>query len=97
MTALWLVAAALLAATPAEATLAEAQAAFDQAQPLKAAGRFADAAPHVERALELAASVLDPADETLASVHLELANLYLYDARYDRAEPHYVAALRIGC
>lgn len=91
-TLLMLLVATLVATSPLE----EAQAAANEAEAAKVTGHYGVAADHMERALRLIEEAADPTIEVdMAALHLEIANLNLYAARYDRAEPHFAAALKI--
>ncbi len=60
-----------------------------------AAGQYAQAEPHLKRALEIHENHLGPGHPDTAGAYNNLAELYLEVGRFDEAEPRYKKALAI--
>ncbi len=92
---LWCAACATVVKAPTEARLVEAQKAFDEGLELKKAGKYAEAVPLLERALELRESVLSGMHPQVAQCLSLLGDTHSDLADYARAEPLLTRALEI--
>src|SRR5687768_2003859 len=92
---LWCAACATVAPASREARLERAQESFDEGQQLQERGQYAEAVPHVERAMELREAVLGEAHPEVASCINLLGFLHRLMGEYARAEPLLQRALAI--
>ncbi|HYH96809.1 CHAT domain-containing tetratricopeptide repeat protein, partial [Hyalangium sp.] len=92
---LWCTACATVEKTLADSRLAEAQKSFDEGQKLINAGKYAEAAPLVEHALETREAVLAGMHPKIADCLSLLGEVHVKLADFARAEPLLVRALKI--
>ncbi len=89
------VACATVEHAPTDSRLVEAQKLFEEGQKLMDAGKYAEALPRVERALELREPLLGRTHLGVASCLNLLGELHLLQGSYARAEPLFQHALAI--
>jgi CHAT domain-containing protein/Tfp pilus assembly protein PilF len=80
---------------PTDARLVEAQTAYDEGEKLRKEGKYAEAIPKAEHALELREAVLGGAAPEVATSLHRLGYLYRLHGEYARAEPLLQRALAI--
>src|SRR3954471_24278222 len=88
-------ACATVGKAPADARLVEAQKAFDEGQRLKAAGKYAEATPLVERAVEPREAGLGETPLGVPGSLAPLGDPHRQQESYARAEPLLQRALAI--
>src|SRR5262245_21803932 len=86
----------LRAATDDDRALQEARRSFEKHLELYRAGKFDEAIPLVERALEIRKKLLGPGHHDVAAAIIGLANLYRDKSEYAKAEPLYRQGLDIS-
>ncbi|HYH97037.1 CHAT domain-containing tetratricopeptide repeat protein [Hyalangium sp.] len=88
-------ACATVAPLPAHSRLVEAKKLFEEAQALEKAGKYAEAVPLAERALQLRESILGETHLEVASCLNFLGDVHRLQGGYARAEPPLQRALAI--
>jgi CHAT domain-containing protein/Tfp pilus assembly protein PilF len=85
----------LRAATESDRALHEARKLYKKVNDLRVAGKYEEALPYIERALEIRERILGPDHPDVSQAINSLAALHYYKGEYSKAEPLYQRALAI--